>query len=400
MDNMKKIFTVIIISTVIISSVYSEQKSKLQDELNAVLSYYYLKPQPDKIPALLKGLISSEFFNNGKASKNNSNYILAYYFGRIAQLEPALIKKYENLFEEASYEGRILLLKIFQLCGNDQVREFLAVKLEDKDYAKEKTDISRVLRTGIPIEFNPLANEIKGPADLDFLWADFMLSGNEKAVEKIISVLDWPDRARLKLDNYLKNSVPSVEKKEIIQILDNEFYVKCDILDSLIITQDDLDIAIALNLQKQKIKSQSFQRLNSVLGLSNEDIFYLATKGSSYWSLNSNATQHKKVFEICDAGIEKHSGSAKIALVRISAYGYMADGDVNKAIGRLKQLITLNPQDAWGHFSLGALYVKNKDLENAGLEIKNLEGLNEPLAAELSKEIEALKRLTGGAVKR
>ena len=353
-----------------------------------LISHYYSNPQPSKVPAALENMLSSEYFKTGQMSKNNSDYISAYSFGRIAQLEPSLIEKYEEIFDKGDHNSRLFILKIFQVCGNDQVKEFLKTRLKDKRFSAEKEDITKALDHDMPIDFNPLTKQISGPNDLDFLWAEFLVSGNAQAVQKIISVLNWPDRAREKLQEYLKSSATIDKKKEIADTMLSNYNIRCNVVDQVIETKDDMDIIMASNLMQRKTPSELFQKVKEALKLNNDEIYYMATKGSANWSLNSNAQQHKKVFEICDGEISKYTGSAKIGLLKIATYGYLSMNENNKAADRLKQLIALNPVDDWAHFTLGSIYVENNDIENAKKELAILLNLNSEMANDLNKGIE------------
>ena len=315
---------------------------------------------------------------------------MAYSFGRIAQVDPSLIKKYEKLFDETSHDGRLFILKIFQICGNEQVKTFLSNKLKDRRFTKENEEISAALKEKIPLELNLVAKEAKNASDLDFLWSEFLVTGDERAVLNIIDVLEWPDKTRQKLEKYLASSITASNKQNLAGILFKEYGVKCNLSNNQVETKDDLDIIIAANLQQGKGKSEPFQEIKKALDLTNDDILYMATKGSANWSLNSNAQQHKKCFAICDSEIPKCSGSAKIGLLKISSYGYMSDNDIETATDRLKQLISLDPANAWAHFSLGSAYVEDKNVDEARREEKLLQPLDPDLALKLNNNIEYL----------
>lgn len=389
--NMRNIFVYLFLIVVVFPLVvFGQKEDKLDKEFGEILTSYYLKPVPGKIPAIMEKFISSEFFISNQAKQNNSEYITAYSLGRIAQLEPSLIKKYEHLFEKTSHEGRIFILKVFQICGNEEVKTFLSDKLKDSKFAKEEDAISAVLKEKMPLELNLLTKEAKNASDLDFLWVEFLVSGDERAVRKIIDVLDWPDKTRQKLDKYLTSSIAASDKENLTGILLKEYGIKCNLPSNQVETKEDLDIIIATNLQKKQAKSESFQEVKKALNLTSDDILYMATKGSANWALNSNAQQHKKVFEICDNEIPKRSGAAKISLLEISSSGYASSDDIKSAIDRLKQLISLDPANAWAHFALGSAYVEEKNVNDALQQEDMLLPLDTKLASTLSDNIEYL----------
>ena len=52
-------------------------------------------------------------------------------------------------------------------------------------------------------KFNIYSKKTSDGNDLDMLWAEFLITGERKAVLHIINVLEWPDRVREKLNNWL-----------------------------------------------------------------------------------------------------------------------------------------------------------------------------------------------------
>jgi len=352
-----------------------------------IITYYYLNSHPNKIPILLEQFLNSEQFKNDENFREYNVDNAAYLFGRIAQLEPGLITKYEDLFDKSSHDGRIFLLKVFQICGDEQVRNFLLTKLKDKNFSEENDRISKIIEKGIPIELNPLTREVSDASDLDFLWAEFVITGDENAVKKIISVLGWPDRFRKKLSDYLKSAIAKSEKEAIVNILDKDYNVKCDISAQLIDSFEDLDIFISSHLQSQKDRIERFQKICKALNLTEKDILYMAIKGSAEWSLASNAQQHKKVFEICDMEIRNYAGSAKIKLLRIAAQGYTSNNKTAEVIDRLKNLSSLLPKDKDAHYRLGLIYAESGDMQSALKESNILKNLDIAVSNKLDKEI-------------
>ena len=52
-------------------------------------------------------------------------------------------------------------------------------------------------------DLDPLKELVRNCADLDYLWAEFFLTGNTEAIKKIIEVLKWPDRIRSRVNTWL-----------------------------------------------------------------------------------------------------------------------------------------------------------------------------------------------------
>jgi len=156
---------------------------------NALLVNFYRDPQPDKISNALEHISTSNFI---KTSPTDVSAMTAYLFGRIAKQNSKLISKYLEIFEKNSqtHEGRVFILMVLQICGDQDTRHFLENKLNDKNFQSVKQDIQNVLSGDIPIKFDPLKREIKDGADLDFLWAEFFITGEKEPIGKIIDHLD------------------------------------------------------------------------------------------------------------------------------------------------------------------------------------------------------------------
>jgi hypothetical protein len=350
-----------------------------------LFSSYYLNPTPDKVPSNLEALLSSDDFKSGKYENNDIGFITAYQFARVAQLEPSLVQKYMDIFDKTSHEGRLFILEIFKLGGNKQVKKVLSSKLKNKKFAKEKEHIANTLKGGIPVKFDAL----KKPAtatDLDTLWADFFITGNEQAIKRIIGVLTWPDKTRIKLQSFLKSSAPLSQKKEIAKILWDMFDIKCDVEKQTIVTNDDIDITAMLSLQGNETAPELFKKIKNALKLSHYDLVHMGTKSVADRSLSRNSKRHRKVFEICDSQIRKYSGSAKIRLLKNSVEIYVETQNTDEANRKLIQLISLNPTDARARLLFGHMHLARKDIGSARMEAKVLSNLNkQPMASDFNK---------------
>lgn len=214
-----------------------------------------------------------------------------------------------------------------------------------------------------------------------------MITGDEKAVQKIIGVFDRPDRFRSKLSGYLKSAISEGEKEKIINILDKDYNLKCILSAQAIDSAEDLDISVSSQLQSREDRIERFREVRKALNLTDEDILYMAIKGSANWSLNSNAEQHKKVLEICDAEMAKHIGYTKIVLLRIAANGYVSNNNLVEAVDRIKQLSSLMPKDKDAHNRLGLVYAESGEIQSAINELNILKDLDIPLSVKLEKEI-------------
>lgn len=170
----------------------SQKDSMIDDNLKKNLefpTFYYQNPQPRKAGQVLKNILNSSFFNESYPDNAHSLDTMAYFYSRIARSEPSVVDDYLALFKIGSYEQRCYVLKILQVCGNQRVIDYFKDGLEQNSFGKEKERIEYAIQKGIPIQFDPLTRPIKEAGDLDFLWMEFMATGKEEAVIKVIETL-------------------------------------------------------------------------------------------------------------------------------------------------------------------------------------------------------------------
>jgi len=178
----------ILLGALIITGLAKEHPGK--KEFGRFFTYYYLNPQPDKAPKMLKKFFESERFTNEKICDAHCQDITAYFFARIAQLEPKLIENYKLMFENGTHKQRLFLLKILQLCGNQDLKMFFTSRLDAGRFINQRKQIKQVLEKAIPIDFDALSIPVTEAGDLDFLWVEFRVTGSREAVVKIIKSLD------------------------------------------------------------------------------------------------------------------------------------------------------------------------------------------------------------------
>lgn len=292
---------------------------EIEKEYNELLVNYYRNPQPDKIPAALERIAASDFIKN---QPTDISAMTAYLFGRIARQDPSLISKYTEVFEKASpaHEGRVFILMVFQICGNEEVRHFLENKLDDKDFLNEKQDIQNVLKGSIPVKFSPLTREVKDGVDLDFLWAEFIVTGKKEPVVKIIDVLERPDIFQSRLQAWLRENHSKKEKQFLDGMLNQELRMDINVDQPTLTGAADLDNLFSAQMQSQPTdpeRRESIKRMRKMLNISDDDLLYMAVKGAAMWSLRSNSQQHPKVFEYCKQEFERREGKGKIELAII-----------------------------------------------------------------------------------
>lgn len=166
----------------------SVESAKLKEFADYCI-YYYLTPKPDKAGMMLKQYILSPFFTDTSPASVHHIETTAYFFSKIAQGKPSVIDAYVEIFRDGSHEQRGFMLKILQGCGNEQTVLFFQAALKEGRYPDEKAQIESALKKGIPNGWNPLTSPITEGGDLDFLWWDFMATGRDEPVLKIIQTM-------------------------------------------------------------------------------------------------------------------------------------------------------------------------------------------------------------------
>ncbi len=263
MRKMLEIYSALIVLGLSVSSSFAggnfaiTPEEELKDYGNFI-TFYYLNPESDKAPEVLKKFLDSEFFLSSDPNYEHSKNLAAYFFARIATSDPYLVQSYISLFEKSTHEQRLFMLGILQQCGNKKVKTFLKSKLKDKNFNEEKNQIEQMLKEGIPKKYDPLSQPVRGPDDLDFLWAEFMVAGNAEAVKRIISTLSWIDHGR----------------------------------------------ALAEYGAKEE---------------SGSGLWMLIVGNSAKWSLGSNCKQHKQVLQICEEELQTSKWPIKKHLREIVA---------------------------------------------------------------------------------
>lgn len=160
------------------------------DDIFQFKTYYYLHPEPERLGAMLHSYLNLETFTDGGLDEHDE-HVGSYFFGRTARLEPVVVSEYINFFKEGNHKQRLFILKILKLCGNEETKHFFETNLRAGRFSREELHIIQALRDGIPTKFDPVAEPITSPADLDFLWMEFEATGSEEVVKRIVAVLHW-----------------------------------------------------------------------------------------------------------------------------------------------------------------------------------------------------------------
>ena len=291
----------------------------IDKQYNNLLMNYYQDPQPQKVPAALEHFAASEFV---KTQSTEVAGVMAYTFGRIAQLDSKLIPEYIKVFKRTTSEGRKFILMVFQICGNQQVADFLREKLIDQGYKNERDEIINVLSKELPVPFDPLLNDVENNDDLDFLWAEFFVTGRQEPINKIIKVLDWDDIFRLRLASWMSVKHSAKDIVQLSALLNDRAHIDVDVKKGKIKHEGDLDVLYSAFVNSSSVGNglaRDAVNIRLMLGLSEDEMRYISIKGAAIWSLRINSQQHPRVLEFCRLAMKTSSVKVENELKRIKS---------------------------------------------------------------------------------
>jgi hypothetical protein len=156
---------------------------------------------------------------------------------------------------------------------------------------------------------------VESPEILDCLWKEFIDSGDVASVLRIVSVLDWDDRVRSRLQSWLCEIRPEMWAKAPYRDY-QELLIRCyfpiDYNRQSIGGPLDLDLHVALLARDGRMK---FAELP--ISLSPQEVVGLAMKSAALWSLLSMAKQHENVALVCEQESKKPGGAARLHLGKV-----------------------------------------------------------------------------------
>lgn len=270
-------------------------------EFNSFTTYYYRQPNTENVIPALEYFLHSDLFKNGVETNGHVVEMVAYFFGRLAELTPTLLAEYRTCFEQTDVVGKHFLLSVFRVY-HDQATEVFLQRQIYRSTSEAKAIIQKILDVD-PLSRKAFVKDVTDFNQLDFLWMEFFATGDKEPIDRIIDVLGWADRFREKFDTWLVSFPPS-EERENLQHLLKEVGIEIQAVSnhSTLNPPGDLDCLFSAYLQKSAslgLQSRAAQEIRKMLKLSDDDLLYMATKGSALWSLQANARQHEKVLEYC-----------------------------------------------------------------------------------------------------
>ena len=155
------------------------------EELSLWLMNYYLNPELQKVAPAIKYLVSTQELESG----NGMPGILGFLSGIIKSADEKQLRELRMDLKDLEGQYVSMFALAHWYSGLENAKKLTYDLLEDHPQIKNEL---KFLYTGDPILITqmPLQN---GAWVLDMLWGNFMATGNNEPVERIISALAWND---------------------------------------------------------------------------------------------------------------------------------------------------------------------------------------------------------------
>jgi hypothetical protein len=320
-----------------------------RQEFERYKDFYYLVGTPT-----MAGEALAFFLDEPDVGDLNAARSVQYFFARLAELNPPILRQYEALIRAASPQGRAFILRVFEQAGDEGTRRFLAGIRFDPAFSDEREQISRILQNTSQTQVDVLHTDIRDVGDLDLLWTEFSVTASKVAVLRVIQVLEWPDRIRTRLDEWLRAKPspgflmyrPEVRRKQAVETLAKVAAIVCDLETGDIANREDLDCLCYLD-QLGKRPQDQIDKIRKALpfSLSTEDVRHIAIRTTAIRSLSDYAKQHDLVREVCEENLPLLSNRARLALLEILGRAYLDIEDFSNARARLSAYCEANPAE-------------------------------------------------------
>ncbi len=297
-------------------------------ECDDFLTYYYRSPVPERATEALRFLMSGSHVEDACGRVPT-----AYFFARMAQENPGLLRDYEQLFGETQFEGDALLSEII-------------------------ADLKSIPQA----PSNALARTVRTPTGNDLLWAEFFVTGSNEPIERLIEVLERPDRIRQKLEAWLTSPLrffrSATRCKRTYERLRTAAGVACNTELTRIETLGDLDCLCLMQGVDLATEIRFFEVRRALpFRLTENEIIQMSIKATAKWSLASNANRHPCVLETCEEQLAKRQGSVKMALQEIVDKARLNQDDYAEA---MKTRQTADTGDPHAQQKLAIMYQKGR----------------------------------------
>src|SRR5436190_4399228 len=158
-------------------------------------TYYYLKPDPSLGPKMLAELLKKENLEHPFFVRNDQVHLLmGAQLGDIATGHPEVVRAYEKAFADAPPKGRQVIIRALTNAGDQETAKVVGSWIKDPKFADQKAELE-ALKAHIEDPKRVHARDVpaRAPKDLDYLWANFLVTGEYAPVSRVLDVLDLPD---------------------------------------------------------------------------------------------------------------------------------------------------------------------------------------------------------------
>jgi hypothetical protein len=164
------------------------------EQIEEFFSRYHARPSPDRVCHFLDLALTKDVLQHPAVSLwPHTRDLFSHGFGNMARENPKLVRQIEARFAKTAGTGRTVLLRCLRICGDDETVKTLAAWRDDPRYADDLAYIETVRKSLTdPRRKRPRDLPAKTPEELDYLWADFFVSGEYAPVARILDVLDEP----------------------------------------------------------------------------------------------------------------------------------------------------------------------------------------------------------------
>jgi hypothetical protein len=152
-------------------------------DLGNWITYYYMHPQPDDIPARVREMAALGAFR-----KQSDDAPMVAFLAEVFRQNPNRIAGWFESLQNTSGDVRsAIILAAWESKTKEGTSVLNALG------AQKEQDFALQIRKQKPIDL--AKDQIDSPAFLDMLWATFFASGNAWPVVRIIGVLSWKEPA-------------------------------------------------------------------------------------------------------------------------------------------------------------------------------------------------------------